>query len=180
MTEADLLHLYDLSSAWTLNKVRGAVDRLGNQTPCDDWDARSLLNHMLDTQRYFTGVARGEDVAPPSPVPPKFIGENPVPTFEKGRSDLMSAFREPGVVEKTGPALGIAFADQLLHGWDLAQGTGQDSTMPEGLAEAAYRLIHGSLTDEQRPGLFKPAIAVPPNASAQVRLLAFTGRGAFG
>src|SRR5947207_1849054 len=128
MTEVDLLDLYDRASTWTLAKVRGAVDKLDSQTPCDDWDARSLLNHMLDTQRYFTGTARGEDISLPSPTPPSFIGENPVPTFEKGRSDLMCAFGEPGVIEKNSAALGIAFADQLLHGWDLAQGTGQDPT----------------------------------------------------
>src|SRR5437016_5089986 len=65
MTEVDLLDLYDRASTWTLAKVRGAVDKLDSQTPCDDWDARSLLNHMLDTQRYFTGTARGEDVSLP-------------------------------------------------------------------------------------------------------------------
>jgi uncharacterized protein (TIGR03086 family) len=179
MTEPDLLDLYDRASSWTLTKVRGAVDKMNSQTPCDDWDTRGLLNHMLDTQRYFSATARGEDVSPPSTTPPSFIGENPVPTFEEGRRDLLSAFGEPGVIEKAGPALGIAFADQLVHGWDLAQGTGQDSTMPAGLPAAAYRLIHGRLTDEQRQGLFKPAIAVPSNAAPQVKLLAYTGRNPF-
>ena len=45
--------------------------------------------------------------------------------------------RYDGVVERTGSALGIAFSDQLLHGWDLARATKQDPTMPDGLAEAA-------------------------------------------
>jgi uncharacterized protein (TIGR03086 family) len=179
MTEVDLLDLYDRASTWTLAKVVGAVDKMDDQTPCDDWDVRSLLNHMLDTQRYFAGTARDEDVPLPSPTPPSFIGENPVPPFEKGRSDLMCAFGEPGVIEKTGPALGIAFADQLLHGWDLARGTGQDSTMPLGLPAAAYQMIHGRFTDEQREGMFKPAIAVPSNASPQAKLLAYTGRDPF-
>jgi hypothetical protein len=48
--------------------------------------------------------------------------------------------------------------------------------MPEGLAEAAYDLIHGRFTDEQRKGVFKPEIAVAPHASAQDKLLAYTGR----
>ena len=34
--------------------------------------------------------------------------------------------------------------------WDLAKATGQDTTMPEGLPEAAYEMIHGRFTDEQR------------------------------
>jgi hypothetical protein len=32
--------------------------------------------------------------------------------------------------------------------------------MPDGLAEAAYELIHGRLTDEKRNDVFKPEIAV--------------------
>jgi len=37
-------------------------------------------------------------------------------------------------------------------------------------------MIHGRFTEEQRKGVFKPEIAVPPTASAQDRLLAYTGR----
>jgi hypothetical protein len=66
--------------------------------------------------------------------------------------------RYDGVVERTGSALGIAFSDQLLHGWDLARATKQDPTMPDGLAEAAYDCIHGRFTEEQRKGVFGPEI----------------------
>ena len=48
--------------------------------------------------------------------------------------------------------------------------------MPEGLPALAYDLIHGRFSDEQRQGIFKPAVKVPPDASAQDRLLAYTGR----
>ena len=54
--------------------------------------------------------------------------------------------------------------------------TGQDATMPEGLPEAAYEMIHGRFTEDQRKGVFKPEVVVPPTASAQDRLLAYTGR----
>jgi hypothetical protein len=45
-----------------------------------------------------------------------------------------------------------------------------------GLAEAAYETIHGRFSDEQRQGVFKPAVAVADDASPQGRLLAYTGR----
>lgn len=89
---------------------------------------------------------------------------------------MLHAFDEPGVLDKTGPALGIAFSDQLLHGWDLARATGQDDTMPEGLPDAAYDLIHGRFTDDERKGVFKPEVAVRADASSQEKLLAYTGR----
>ena len=172
----DLLDLYETASTWTTSKVARAADDLDRPTPCDDWDVRTLLNHMLDTQRYFAASARGEEASPPGPNPPELLGDDPRADFERARDDTIRAFSEPGVIEKTGPSLGIAFSDQLLHGWDLATATGQDTEMPAGLPEAAYEMIHGAFTEEQRVGVFKPEVDVPADASAQDRLLAYTGR----
>ena len=172
----DLLDLYDQASTWTTQKVAGATEQLDTGTPCDEWDVRTLLDHMLETQRYFAASARGEEASPPAKDPPATLTDDPVADFEQARSDVQRAFSEPGVVDKTGPALGVAFSDILLHGWDVARATQQDATMPEGLPEAAYDLIHGKFTDEQRAGLFKPEVTVPDDASPQARLLAYTGR----
>jgi uncharacterized protein (TIGR03086 family) len=176
MTQPDMLEQYRSASAWTLSKVEEAVGKLDAVTPCDEWDVRTLMNHMLQTQRYFVGSARGDDVAPPSGQPPQLLSDDPASDFAKAQSETLSTFGEDGVIEKTGPALGIAFADALLHGWDLAKATGQDATMPEGLPEAAYSMIHGRFTDDQRTGIFKPEVPVAPDASAQDKLLAYTGR----
>ena len=172
----DLLDLYGRASEWVSSKVPASTDGLDATTPCDGWDARTLLNHMIDTQQYFAGVARGDDASPPSPQPPEIVGDDPRGDFERARTEVLRAFGEDGVVEKTGPSLGIAFSDVLIHGWDLAKATEQDTAMPEGLAEAAYEMIHGRFTDEQRTGLFKPEVAVDSSASAQDKLLAYTGR----
>ena len=72
----------------------------------------------------------------------------------------MSTFGEEGVIEKTGPSLGIAFSDQLLHGWDLAKATGQDADDARRAPRtAAYKMIHGRFTEQQRRGIFKPEVA---------------------
>jgi uncharacterized protein (TIGR03086 family) len=131
---------------------------------------------MLETQRYFVSSARGQDASPPSPTPPALISDDPAADFRQVRTELMDAFGEDGVIEKTGPALGIAFADQLLHGWDVARASGQDATMPEGLADPAYEHIHGRFSDDQRKGVFGPEIQLDGDVSAQDRLLAYTGR----
>ena len=174
--DLDLLDLYDRASAWTSLKVSGATEQLDTTTPCDEWDVRTLMNHMLDTQKYFVGAARGEDASPPSPTPPELLGDDPVADFERARAETLTVYGKAGVIEKTGPSLGIAFSDQLLHGWDLAKATNQDATMPDGLPEAAYEMIHGRFTEDQRKGVFKPEIKVGPDASAQDKLLAYTGR----
>ena len=172
----DLLDLYRRASEWATSNVAVAADQLDAPTPCDDWDARTLLDHMLDTQHYFAGSARGEDVSPPGPNPPARIGSDPAGDLARAQQETRDVFAQPGVIEKTGPSLGIAFADSLLHGWDLAKATGQDTTMPDGLPDAAYSMIHGRFTEEQRKGVFKPEVSVAPTASPQERLLAYTGR----
>jgi uncharacterized protein (TIGR03086 family) len=172
----DLLMLYRRASDWTGEKFAGAENDLDARTPCDDWDVRTPMNHVLDTQRYFAGSARGDEVSPPSPNPPALISDEPRTDFERARQDVLEVFGQPGVIEATGPSLAIAFSDQLVHGWDLARATDQDATMPEGLADAAYGMIHGRLSDDQRKGMFKPAVDVPDDASMQDKLLAYTGR----
>ncbi|HEY5171835.1 MAG TPA: maleylpyruvate isomerase N-terminal domain-containing protein, partial [Acidimicrobiia bacterium] len=78
----DLLDLYERASAWTVSKVAGAADQLDSATPCDGWDVRTLLNHMLDTQNYFLGAAQGGQASPPASPPPELLGEDPVEDFE--------------------------------------------------------------------------------------------------
>jgi uncharacterized protein (TIGR03086 family) len=172
---ADLLDLYRQASHWAAEKVAGAHD-LDAATPCPEWRVRDLMNHMLDTQRYFAGAARGKDASLPFPNPPPLLTDDPSSDFDRASADVMDAYGQDGVVERTGPALGIAFSDQLLHGWDLARATEQNATMPDGLAEAAYECIHGRFTDDQRKGVFGPEIPVGDDATPQQRLLAYTGR----
>ncbi len=156
--------------------MAGASTQLEAATPCDDWNLRTLLDHMLETQRYFVNSARGEDASPPGTTPPATLSDDPAADFEGVRRDIMETFGDDEVIEKTGPALGIAFSDMLLHGWDVARATRQDATMPDGLAEAAYQIIHGKFTEAQRVGVFKPEKAVTDDAPPQARLLAYTGR----
>jgi uncharacterized protein (TIGR03086 family) len=174
--DLDLLDLYERASAWNVSKVSVAADRLDGATPCDEWDVRTLLNHMLDTQNYFVNAARGTQAPPPSSPPPELLSDNPVEDFERSRNEIISAFSAQGVLDRTGPSLGIAFSDLLLHGWDLAKATDQDTKMPEGLADAAYQMIHGRFTNDQRKGVFKPEVQLGRDASAEDKLLAYTGR----
>jgi uncharacterized protein (TIGR03086 family) len=173
--ESDLMDLYRRGSDWTGDKIAG-VTALDGSTPCSEWKLRDLLNHVLDTQRYFASAGRGEKATPPGPNPPDIVSDMPAADFAAVRSDVISVFSTEGVIEKTMPALGVAFTDALIHGWDVAKATGQDASMPDGLAEAAYTTIHGRFSDEQRQGLFAPEVSVADDATAQQRLLAYTGR----
>lgn len=117
----DLPNLYDRASAWTTEKIAGAAD-----------------------QRSFLGTARSEE-ARRSPVPPALISGDTLAGWTQ--LDVRAAYAEDGGIERTGPSLGIAFADQLLLGSDLA-----------------------------RAGVVGPEIPVAEDAPVQDRLLGHTGR----
>jgi uncharacterized protein (TIGR03086 family) len=172
----DLLDLYERGTEWTASKIPAAAEQLGRATCCEDWDVRTLLNHTVDAQQYFAATARGEEAPLPSPNPPALIGDDPVAAYENIRQETLRAYRGPGVIEKTGPSLGIAFIDQLVHGWDLATSTGQDATMPDDLAAAAFEMLDGRLPDDRRAPGFKPAVPVPDTAGAREKLVAYAGR----
>src|SRR2546423_9208345 len=107
----DFLDLYDRAGEWTTEKVAGATSKLDAPTPCDEWNVRALMNHMLETQRYFVSAARGQDASPPAASPPELLSNQPRDDFARLRRDGLSAYGEPGVIEKTGVSLGIAFSD---------------------------------------------------------------------
>jgi uncharacterized protein (TIGR03086 family) len=184
----DVLDLFDRATAWTATKIAGAQDQLDSKTPCDEWTTRRLIDHLLAGQQMFASGPSGGTIAPPSGPPPELVGEDPVAQYEDARKATIHAYSQPGVLESTVtgsggdvPAMqviGIAFCDQLIHGWDIAKATGQDTTMPLDLAEAAWQFVGGRIPDEARgPGKnFKAAVPVDDGASPQDQLVAYCGR----
>lgn len=181
-----LLDLLESAAAWTEEKVAGTrPDQLDLPTPCEEWDVRTLINHLLDSLEMFEGVAKGGSLRPPH-HPPDLVGGETAADYERARASMLAAFREPGVMDKTAPWLGgqvpmeqmvrTIFGDVLIHGWDLAKATGQDTTMPADLAEAAWEQGEGGIPDMVRGSIFKTAVEVPDSASAQDKLIAYTGR----
>ena len=172
----DPIELFDRGSAWTKEKIEGAQDRLDAQSPCEDWSVRSVINHLIDGQQgYFQRAALGEEATPPSPNPPDLLDGDPAATYEKTRQATLEAFRKADA-EKAAMTMGIAFVDQVVHGTDIAKATGQDATIPTDLAEAAFGMVDGRITDDNRGKAFKPEVEVPATAPTQEKLLAYLGR----
>ena len=176
----DPLELYEKASDWTKSKIAGAKDKLDSTTACEEWSARDLINHLLSGKDLFVGATEGKGPSgPPQGPPADVLGEgDPVAAFEDARQAVLTAYGKEGILEDPRMQMmaGIAFVDTLTHGWDLAKGTGQDTTMPPGLAEAAMGAIGGRLTAESRGNAFKPEVQVADDATAQDKLVAYMGR----
>ncbi len=174
----DLIDLFERSSHWTHQKIEGAKDKLESSTPCEKWNVRDVVNHLISGQEFFKGSAEGKQVGPPADPPPDVAGKDPATTYDKARKETLEAFKQPGAIEKAGFVAGIAFVDQLIHGWDIAKATGQDTTMPDDLAKAAFDSLNGKFPTDGSTGFFKAAPEVPENASVQEKLLSIAGRKA--
>ena len=177
----DPLELYEKASEWTKSKIEGAKDNLDAQTACEEWSARDLVNHLLGGKDVFVGATQGKGPSGPPPPgkPADLLGDgDPVAAFEDVRRAVLDAYGKEGVLENPQMQMmaGIAFVDTLTHGWDLAKGTGQDTTMPAGLADAAMGAIGGRLTSESRGTAFKPEVTAPDDASTQDKLICYMGR----
>jgi len=180
-------HQYQRALVRTGHIVAGVrPEHLSLPTPCRDWDVRLLLNHIIGGNEMFAEVARGgtadatgemEDHTHPDP------GTNYLASAES----VFGAWAEPGAMERrcrmpfgeipAPAAVSIHFLDIVVHGWDLARATGQDTAIDADLAAEALDISHGFLSPELRAvGAFGPEIPASTDDPLHDRLVAFMGR----
>lgn len=162
----------------------------GNQTPCEGWTVRDLLNHLVGGAYMFAGAFGSAEAAPaPSGAASDVIGDaDPASAFQGAGGAFAAAIAVPGAQQKMvtlpfgqmpGEAVvRLAAADLLIHGWDLAQATGQNWTPSDELAQEALGFERQAIQPGLRgPGMpFGPEVAAPAGASAFQQLIAFSGR----
>jgi uncharacterized protein (TIGR03086 family) len=71
---------------------------------------------------------------------------------------------------------GHRFIDVLIHGWDVAESTGQDTNLPEELVQACWEVVEPQLSELGGSGAFGTQVEVPEGADLQTKLLAALGR----
>lgn len=160
-------------------------DQWAGPTGCPDWTVRRLVNHLVGGNLVFVALLREQ--APPDRSA-DHLGQDPLGAFHAAGQELAAAFAPPGVLDRIyqappGPLPGLAalhlrITEALVHGWDLAQATGQPThPLPEDLAETELALSQAQLADVPRTGHpFAPAQPVPQDAPALDRLVAYLGR----
>ncbi|MEV7084559.1 TIGR03086 family metal-binding protein [Streptomyces sp. NPDC093085] len=143
-------------------------------TPCDEWDVRAVVDHLLDVQGRFRVTMTG--------------GEKPATsTFEDNTTALIAAFGQEGALERTvttrlghlpgRTALDILTMEHLIHGWDLGRATGRTPSVGDSVVErviAFCEIMKPRLPPHLRN--FKDAQPVTEGASALDRLAALSGR----
>jgi uncharacterized protein (TIGR03086 family) len=175
----DPVDLFEAATTLTLARLRGVPPgRWTDPTPCREWDVRALVDHIAGGPGYLLG-ALGEPVE---------VSGADADTYRRLRERCLAALRRPGAdaVRCRSPlgfewsvaeATAGTFMDQLVHTWDLAVATGQDTRLDPTLVEACVALFLPDMPERGRAaGLIGPAVPVPDDAPAQDRLLAALGR----
>jgi uncharacterized protein (TIGR03086 family) len=149
-------------------------------SPCADWTARGVLDHVVGAQREFF-ERHGADLGQiPAGVPA---------TVWATHLDAVRAAATPELLEReydsmfgrtTIAATLAAFYgfDLIVHRWDLAHGLGHDTTLSDAELDVIEAALPGFGEHLYDDGVCGPAVPVPDEASRQVRLLATMGRAA--
>jgi uncharacterized protein (TIGR03086 family) len=72
----------------------------------------------------------------------------------------------------------MGFVEVMLHGWDLARGTGQDLEYDDASVERALEVLEQIGEQGRQQGAFGPEVQVPADAPAFAKALAKAGRDA--
>ena len=92
------------------------------------------------------------------------LGADPLRAYDDSSLVAAAAFRAPGAMEAPcavsyGPVpgevyCGHRFIDVLIHGWDVASSTGQDTTLDPELVEACFEVVEPQLDMLVGSGMF--------------------------
>ncbi|WP_194816097.1 TIGR03086 family metal-binding protein [Nocardia sp. XZ_19_385] len=163
-------------------------DQLTAPTPMADIAVRDLLVHVVGLTEAFrqaaTKEAVGRSEAPAIGPDAELVPDwrDRIPAQLKA---LVEAWREPaawaGETEAGGVTMPaeimatVALDELVIHGWDLAQATGQQLNVRESDLAVLLEFLRDT-PPEGTPGLFGPVVPVPADAPVFHRVLALTGR----
>jgi uncharacterized protein (TIGR03086 family) len=163
------------------------ADRWQKATPCPDWDVRGLVNHLVSGNLWAAELGAGRTIEEVGDrLDGDRLGADPPAAYAASAKAASAVFGRPGALEAPcavsyGPVpvsvyAGHRFIDILIHGWDLATATGQDARLDDDLVEACRQITEPQVDMLRASGAFAEGVPVPPDASAQTRLLAMLGR----
>src|SRR6266508_911632 len=158
-------------------------------TPCTEWTVRDIANHLVSENLWSVELFAGKRI---EEVGSRFdgdlVGSDPKVAYVRSTLAPRSAVEAAcgmGVIchLSAGDEPGAEYArqlfmDTLIHGWDIAQATGQDARLPTDLVAACLPIAQRLMNEWGGSQWFAAPVPTAPHADAQTRLLALAGRRA--
>ena len=152
-------------------------------SPCEGWTARDVVGHQVGVFNGVAHMAAGNDMILPSP--PDDVSD-PVAVWVEGRDHVLAALDQQGALQHEGPywfgpmsideLIGVVQWDPLTHAWDVAQATGVEAVLDEGLAQLSYDRISAVRPSLAKMRLIGDEVPVPDDANIIDRFLGLIGR----
>jgi uncharacterized protein (TIGR03086 family) len=166
--------------------VRAADGKWTQPSPCSDWDARAVLEHVIG----FHDVL----LLRPMGAKPHRQKDDPVQRWAVTEEALRSLLERPGLFDgpvdvpavgnnppnqiEARPLVTMLTQDVLVHTWDLARAVGADDRLDEELCRFYLDRLPADPNALVATGMYAPGVDVPDDADAQTKLLARLGRRA--
>ncbi|MDH3752454.1 MAG: TIGR03086 family metal-binding protein [Acidimicrobiia bacterium] len=155
-------------------------------TPCDDWNVRDIVAHVVVNEALMTALVRDEDVAWDSDINASVLGANALATWRGTALAARDAFSAPGVLDRTfthpdGDAdgmrlLGARVSENVVHGWDIAEAIGSDKVIPDDLVEWLRLYWLPLAADVIDSDAYAAPVEIGVDTDGAGRLLALLGR----
>lgn len=151
--------------------VEDAGGRWEVPTPCSDWDARALVEHVIG----FHDVL----LLRPLGTKPERPKGDPLRRWELTVEAITLSVTRPPPAEG-GPdlerLLPVLMDEVLVHSWDLGRATGVRTVLDEELCRLAYEMTVRNEEKFRASSLFAAPVAVGDGADMAEKLLALHGR----
>jgi len=156
---------------------------LTRPTPCRQWNLHMLLSHTCESVAAFQeGLDDGRVAL--FPADRDATARNPTDVLRGSLNRLVDVWTATGGERNVAVAdhriplsmIGAAAALEIaVHGWDIAQASGDRRPIPEDLAVDLLRVSTQLVTDDTRHHLFAPPVRACSFGPGE-RLIAFLGR----
>ncbi|MDQ4119520.1 MAG: TIGR03086 family metal-binding protein [Actinomycetota bacterium] len=161
--------------------------QMGDPTPCDEFDVRTLLAHLVSVARKLRATAEGADITDVPHVSPGIEDGALAGTWSADAHAMLDAWSDDALLDlpvrvpwgrvSGREALQGYLNELLVHGWDLAVATGRDPEADPTLVAYAMEAITRLLPAEGRAGSrFDPVVTPAPDAGPSERLANWSGR----
>jgi uncharacterized protein (TIGR03086 family) len=149
--------------------VRSANGKWSGRSPCDAWDARGVLEHVIGFHDVLLLRPLGMKPGRPREGPQvrwQLTYDALKEAFESGRATQLDAYElVPNLTR-----------DVLVHTWDLARAVGADDRLDPHWCELFYADLPADPLALSASGMFDPPVAAVNEMDWQARLLARLGR----
>jgi uncharacterized protein (TIGR03086 family) len=180
--------------ARALDGARRSVAGVGDDqwqiaSDCEGWTVRELVNHIVTGNYWAAELGSGFSIeAVGDRLDGDVLGTDPLRAYDDSALVAAAVFRAPGAMEAPcavsyGPVPGEIYCghrliDVMIHGWDVASSTGQDTSLDPELVEACFEVIEPQKEMLLGSGVFGTPVDVPEGSDRQTQLLAVLGRRA--